>query len=152
MNVNLVTFKLVNFRMSAKTWEVLGKGMGNAKNLRNFAANACNLYQDDNLRRLLNGMIQDVDTKAGKRLQIKQDDQLHASRVYKAELIDEEMKQPPFTYSKRVERVKKEKKETNRQKLAHAPPSFGASIETLDFSDNELNDMHGLHIVSLIKS
>ena len=30
--------------------------------------------------------------------------------------------------------------------------TFGASIESLDFSDNELTDMHGLYIVALIKS
>ena len=30
--------------------------------------------------------------------------------------------------------------------------TFGASIETLDFSDNELTDMHGLYIVALLKS
>lgn len=36
--------------------------------------------------------------------------------------------------------------------MAKETRTFGASIETLDFSDNELNDTHGLHIVSLIKS
>ena len=36
--------------------------------------------------------------------------------------------------------------------MAKSIRTFGASIETLDFSDNELNDTHGLHIVSLIKS
>ena len=36
--------------------------------------------------------------------------------------------------------------------MAKQTRTFGASIETLDFSDNELNDTHGLHIVSLIKS
>ena len=30
--------------------------------------------------------------------------------------------------------------------------TFGASIETLDFSDNELTDVQGLYIVALIKS
>ena len=30
--------------------------------------------------------------------------------------------------------------------------TFGASIETLDFSDNELTDQQGLYIVALIKS
>ena len=32
------------------------------------------------------------------------------------------------------------------------PKSFGANIETLDFSDNDLTDKHGLYIVALIKS
>ena len=36
--------------------------------------------------------------------------------------------------------------------MAKETRSFGASVETLDFADNELNDMHGLYIVALIKS
>lgn len=59
----LVTFKLVNYRMSPNSWTSLGRGLGNAKNLRSFAVNACNLYQDDNLRRLLSGMTSDVNAK-----------------------------------------------------------------------------------------
>ena len=52
--------------MSAHSWEVLGKGLGNAKNLRRFACNACNLAQEQrskdgkivssNLHLLLMGM------------------------------------------------------------------------------------------------
>ena len=56
----LITFKLVNYRMSGNSWTLMGRGLGNAKNLRSFAVNACNLYQDDNLRRLLAGMSSDV--------------------------------------------------------------------------------------------
>lgn len=63
----LISFKLVNYRMSAHSWQVLGLGLGNAKNLRHFAANACNLYQDDNLKKLLNGLILDVNSKALKK-------------------------------------------------------------------------------------
>ena len=59
----LITFKLVNYRMSPNSWSLLGRGLGNAKNLRSFAVNACNLYQDDNLRRLLSGMTSDVNAK-----------------------------------------------------------------------------------------
>ena len=63
-NNMLITFKLVNYRMSPYSWQILGKGLGNSKNLRHFSCNACNLYQDDNLRKLLNGMITDVNSKA----------------------------------------------------------------------------------------
>ena len=62
----------------------------------------------------------------------------------------------PFVYNRTPTAAKKNTvvKETARQKLMSVKDtrSFGASIETLDFSDNELNDTHGLHIVSLIKS
>jgi len=30
--------------MSPQSWQTLGLGLGNAKNLRFFACNACNLY------------------------------------------------------------------------------------------------------------
>lgn len=60
----LLTFKLVNYRMSGNAWQVLGLGLGNAQNLRHFACNACNLYQEDNLKKLLNGMMQNVNNKA----------------------------------------------------------------------------------------
>lgn len=40
----LISFKLVNFRMNSFAWEVLGKGLRNAKSLRHFTCNACNLY------------------------------------------------------------------------------------------------------------
>lgn len=53
----LQTFKLVNFRLSAHSWQVLGRGIGNCKNLKHFSVNASNLYQDNNLRKLLDGMI-----------------------------------------------------------------------------------------------
>ena len=53
----LQTFKLVNYRLSPHSWQILGMGLGKAKNLRHFAANACNLYEADNLKRLLSGMI-----------------------------------------------------------------------------------------------
>ena len=56
----LMTFRLVNYRMSPNSWEVLGKGLRNAKNLRHFACNACNLYQDNNLGNLLIGMQQNT--------------------------------------------------------------------------------------------
>ena len=57
----LITFKLVNFRMNPQSWEVLGKGLRNAKNLRHFTCNACNLYQDNNLANLINGMQQNTE-------------------------------------------------------------------------------------------
>lgn len=60
----LQTFKLVNYRLSPNSWQILGMGLGKAKNLRHFAANACNLYEADNLKRLLSGMIQDVNARA----------------------------------------------------------------------------------------
>ena len=124
---------------------MLGKGICNAKNLRFLGVNACNLYQDDNLRRLLNGMIQDVNTKAAKNLGKQQKDSyLHWSDKYRKLLMDEETKEPPFTYSHKPERVKVDKKESIKQKLEREGTlTYGASIETLDFSDNDLNDSHG---------
>ena len=69
-NTTLTTFKLINYRLSPTAWEVLGRGLGNAKALRHFACNACNLAQETksaredeagamipNLSRLLQGMI-----------------------------------------------------------------------------------------------
>ena len=50
------TFKLLNYRLSPKSWQDLGKGLGNAKNLRTFACNACNLYEGKNLHWLLKEM------------------------------------------------------------------------------------------------
>ena len=50
------TFKLLNFRLNPKAWSDLGKGLGNAKNLRNFSCQACNLYEGKNLHLLLKEM------------------------------------------------------------------------------------------------
>ena len=36
--------------------------------------------------------------------------------------------------------------------MAKEPRTFGDSIETLDFSDNDLEDKHGMVIVNLIKN
>ena len=58
-NQKLTTFKLVNYRMNENAWEILGKGLRYAKNLRYFACNACNLYADDNLLMLLAGFMPD---------------------------------------------------------------------------------------------
>lgn len=71
-NHMLLTFKLVNYRMSPNSWHLLGKGLGSTKNLRHFACNACNLYQDDNLKKLLNGMITDVNSKAKRKQKMLQ--------------------------------------------------------------------------------
>ena len=82
----LNTFKLLNYRLSQKSWQDLGKGLGNAKNLRTFSCNACNLYEGKNLHVLLKEMTKNT------------------------------------------------------------------SIESLDFSDNDLSDEHGQVILALIKS
>ena len=58
----------------------------------------------------------------------------------------------PFVYNHKPKPAKQNVKETNRTRLAKEIPTFGASIETLDFSDNELNDVHGQQIVALIKA
>ena len=84
-NPSLQTFKLLNYRLSAHSWKDMGKGLGNAKSLRSFSCQACNLYEGKNLALLLKDMV-------------------------------------------------------NNQ-----------SIETLDFSDNDLSDRHGEIILSLIK-
>ena len=51
---------------------MLGVGLGKAKNLRHFSCNACNLYQDDNLKRLLSGLIEDINAKAVKKQKLKE--------------------------------------------------------------------------------
>ena len=144
----LMTFRLVNYRMSGHSWEILGKGLGSAKNLRHFATNACNLYQDDNLRKLLKGMVKDPSTNKKKRVTLP-DESLNVSRISTQSRLDD---REPFVYNYKPKVTKTNAKETNRQRLAREQPTFGASIETLDFSDNELNDDHGMLIVSLIKS
>lgn len=66
---------------------------------------------------------------------------------------DTNLNKEPFIYNYKPARVnKKDAAASRKASLIAAGPTYGASIETLDFSDNELNDMHGLHIVSLIKS
>lgn len=76
---------------------------------------------------------------------------MNMSRMSKASTTTAEVKEP-FVYNYKPKVVKLNSKESSKQKLSKETRSFGASIETLDFSDNELNDTHGLHIVSLIKS
>ena len=56
---------------------MLGRCLSNCKNLRFFAANACNLAQDSNLKKLLDGLIMNVDNSA---LTIKPVQQKKASR------------------------------------------------------------------------
>lgn len=68
--------------MSSQSWQTLGMGLGNAKNLRSFACNACNLYQDDNLKRLLSGLMTDVNKAA--RMKRKAEDALNRSRLSKS--------------------------------------------------------------------
>ena len=58
----------------------------------------------------------------------------------------------PFIYNYKPKHNQKGGKETTKNRLNKGNPTFGGSIETLDFSDNELNDEHGLQIVALIKS
>ena len=58
----------------------------------------------------------------------------------------------PFVYNYKPKVIKTNTKETPRQRMAKEPRTFGASIETLDFSDNDLNDSHGQLIINLIKS
>ena len=58
----------------------------------------------------------------------------------------------PFVYNYKPPVTKTNKRETVRQKLAKEPRTFGNSIETLDFSDNDLEDKHGMVIVNLIKN
>jgi len=65
---------------------------------------------------------------------------------------NEPVHKEPFVYNFKPILVKQVGRETSRQKMARECPTFGASIETLDFSDNELNDEQGMQIVALIKS
>ena len=71
-------------------------------------------------------------------------------------ILSDKKREPkePFTYNHKPVVTKINPRETARQKMARdtSQRTFGASIEQLDFSDNELNDTHGLHIVSMIKS
>ena len=76
---------------------------------------------------------------------------MNVSRVSKSSTAEEEQCEP-FIYNHKPKVKKPQGKETNKQKLAKEQKTFGACIETLDFSDNELSDVQGLYIVSLIKS
>ena len=69
--------------------------------------------------------------------------QLNDSRISKTSADSEIQHKEPFTYNYKPKYVKPSTKETPRQKMAKEPRTFGASIETLDFSDNDLNDSHG---------
>ena len=82
--------------------------MGNSKNLRFFSANACNLYQDDNLKRLLSGLMLDVNKQA--RVKKKQEDLLNRSLLSKSSSKTEtEHPKEPFVYNYRPKVVKAEK-------------------------------------------
>ena len=141
--------------MHGSSWLVLGRGLGNAKNLRHFSVNACNLYQDDNLRKLLSGMIIDVSN-------IGQTINTMKSKIQKKNANNRSKvnsnAHEPFTYNHKPKEVENTKQRGTSRQKSHAKMkddstrTFGASIETLDFSDNELNDQHGTFIVSLIKS
>ena len=51
------TFRLSHFRLSQHSWRDLGRGLGNAKNLRKLTCQACNLYEGLNLEALLKEMV-----------------------------------------------------------------------------------------------
>ena len=146
--------------MSSHSWYILGKALGTSKHLRNFAVHACNLYADDNFKKLLSGMIRPIDTKKailmqkeekkqqGKEVEVHfarhgSSSQLNDSRLSKISNDSESQLKEPFVYNYKPKVQKANTKETPRQKMAKEPRTFGASIETLDFSDNDLNDSHG---------
>ena len=54
-SVKLQKFTLVHFRMSAAAWEEIGYALGKAKGVKTFICTACNLYQNNNLQKLLEG-------------------------------------------------------------------------------------------------
>ena len=88
--------------MSAHSWLILGKGLGNSKNLRHFTCNACNLYQDDNLRKLLNGMILDVNSRARRKMKEMEQKKLdglnisHTNSRASTALCDQSSLKEPF--------------------------------------------------------
>ena len=59
--------------MSSHSWYILGTAMGSSKYLRNFACHACNLYADNNLKKLLGGMIRPIDTKKAIKMMQKEE-------------------------------------------------------------------------------
>ena len=67
------------------------------------------------------------------------------------ESVEPKIKEP-FVYNYKPPVKKSNARETVRQKMAKEIRTFGASIETLDFSDNDLEDKQGQVIVNLIKS
>ena len=68
-----------------------------------------------------------------------------------AETMSPKIKEP-FVYNYKPPVKKVNLRETARQKMAKEPRTFGNSIETLDLSDNDLEDKHGQVIVNLIKN
>lgn len=104
-------------------------------------------------------MILDVNSRARRKMKEMEQKKLdglnisHTNSRASTALCDQSSLKEPFQYNYKPARVsKKDAAAAKKASKAQEQPSFGASIETLDFSDNELNDMHGLHIVSLIKS
>ena len=89
-------------------------GLGNAKNLRTFACNACNLYQDDNLKRLLAGLMLDINKAARLKQKKNDEDKMNRSRLSKSSSKTDMDAQPkePFVYNYRPKIVKPTGKET----------------------------------------
>lgn len=123
----LVTFKLVNFRMTPLSWEVLGKGLRNAKNLRHFTCNACNLYQDNNLGNLINGMQQNTESWKRWVKKSKEEDRLAQEEGFlgKTQAVDNlntstvskkssATHKEPFVYNYKPAAPRQQGKETNR--------------------------------------
>ena len=102
-------------------------------------------------------MMRPIDTKKAlqkqkleERKQQGKEVDLTASKMT-SESAEPEIKEP-FVYNYKPKFQKPNTKESARERMAREPRTFGASIETLDFSDNDLNDSHGQLIVNLIKS
>lgn len=94
-----------------------------------------------------------LETNSLKKKKKAEADLLNRSAISKeTSKTDIEQLKEPFVYNYKPKISKSTVKETAKQKMSKATRTFGASVETLDFSDNELTDMHGLHIVALIKS
>ena len=127
-NELLISFRLVNYRLSPGSWTVLGRGLSNTKNLRNFGVNACNLYESDNLRRLLQGMTIDVNSHVETSSPTRAQEQTRPNRI-----LSDKKREPkePFTYNHKPVVTKINPRETARQKMARdtSQRTFGASIE-----------------------
>ena len=103
--------------MHGNSWLVLGRGLGNAKNLRHFSVNACNLYQDDNLRKLLSGMIIDVSN-------IGQTINTMKSKIQKKNANNRSKvnsnAHEPFTYNHKPKEVENTKQRGTSRQKSHA--------------------------------
>lgn len=53
----LQRFHLINYRLSNASWKKMGKAIGESSTIRAFLCQACNLYQGDSMRLLMEGML-----------------------------------------------------------------------------------------------